>query len=69
MFEKKETTNISLQAKKRILLEKAKQHQLTYEEALELKKLIEDDKDIDELLKSLIVFGLGALTGYLLTKK
>ncbi|HEV2119948.1 MAG TPA: hypothetical protein VGS11_07605 [Candidatus Bathyarchaeia archaeon] len=56
------------QERKTELLEKAKAYQLTYDEAIELRNIIEQDKQIDELTKFLLIFGIGALIGYILAK-
>ena len=56
--------------RKEQLLEKYRKNMfLLPQEAEELKDLINRDDSIDEALKMLAIFGLGALIGYLLTKK
>jgi len=56
------------QDRKTELLERAKDYRLTYDEAIELRNLIEQDKAIDDLTKFLLIFGIGALIGYILAK-
>lgn len=57
------------QERKTELLEKAKSYQLTYDEAIELRNIIEADKQIDDLTKFLLIFGIGALIGYILARE
>jgi hypothetical protein len=54
--------------RKNELLEKAKDYRLTYDEAIELRNIIEADKQIDDLTKFLLIFGIGALIGYILAR-
>ena len=57
-------------SRKNYLLEKYKRNlTLLPSEAEELKDLINKDDTLDESIKLLITFGLGALIGYLLSKK
>ncbi len=56
--------------RKNELLEKfRRENMLTKPEAEELKQLIQKDNSMDAAVKALLIFALGALIGYLLTRR
>ena len=55
--------------RRKYLLQKVKDKTITDKEIEELRKILENNKNLDELIKLLAVLGIGTLSGYLIAKE
>ncbi|MDI6781504.1 MAG: hypothetical protein QME49_05305 [bacterium] len=64
-------SNLNLEEKKNMLLEKVANRSITSDEVIELSEILEEEsatREMNEGVRTLIMLGLGALGGYLLTR-